>query len=89
MAEPQKKSVTSRVWIVLAVVIWTYVIVMTVTSDDDGGTTSPVRSQRAVCEQKWEDNRSTAEGPNMNESVYVANCLETARDLEDGTLDGR
>jgi hypothetical protein len=43
---------------------------------------------QTICEEKWWDNKSTAESPYMTRERYIANCLETARDLEDGRLDG-
>jgi hypothetical protein len=53
---------------------------------DSGGSSGT--SDREACQLKWDANRATAEAPGMDEQTYIDNCLTTASDLKDGTLDG-
>ena len=40
------------------------------------------------CEDLWDENRSTAEGPYMDKERYVANCEETNRQIRNGDFPG-
>lgn len=46
--------------------------------------TSSEPSLRGKCEQRWVDNRSTAETDYMTHDRYVDNCLQTYKDIGDG-----
>lgn len=86
-AKPQQQ-VSPWFWIAIVTAIVLMMIFLR-DSDPAGDDGTGGTSRREDCEYQWELNRDTAESPYMDRQLYVENCLETARDLEDGTFDGR
>ena len=54
-----------------------------------GGGSSRPTSSRQLCEQRWEENRATADNGVMTRDIYISNCMQTNSDLSDGSLDGK
>jgi len=52
-------------------------------SDEDAPSGSSAWEE---CASRWDLNRQTAESPYMTRDRYIANCMETMRDIEDGRL---